>query len=155
MLVYLQTSAAFAPYESHIGAEGTICGIIGVIFVELIQFWPLVRYPKKELTKLCFMIGILLFVGALPFHSIFGMVAGLTMGMLCGIVLLPYITFKAWSMTTRIILLLMAIPTMLVMFIFILYSLIEVQSLENCEICKLVDCIPIYGDKCENQELFE
>ena len=49
------------------GASGAVLGLIGVLFVELFQFWQIVDRAALELLKLLGFVVFLLALGTLPF----------------------------------------------------------------------------------------
>ena len=57
----------FAPYEVNGGSTPAIFGMLGVLYVELFQFWQIVDRAWLELIKLTSFVIILLFLGTFPF----------------------------------------------------------------------------------------
>ena len=55
------------PYGVNAGASGAVVGLIGVLFVELFQFWQIVDHAFLELLKLMGFVLFLLAVGTLPY----------------------------------------------------------------------------------------
>lgn len=60
-------SAIFIPYEVNAGASGAVFGLLGVLFVELFQFWQIVDNAWLELLKLSGFVLFLLLLGTLPY----------------------------------------------------------------------------------------
>lgn len=60
-------SGIFVPYGVNAGASGAVFGLIGVLFVELFQFWQIVDRALLELLKLLGFVIFLLALGTLPF----------------------------------------------------------------------------------------
>ena len=60
-------SGIFVPYGVNAGASGAVFGLIGVLFVELFQFWQIVDRAPLELVKLLGFVVFLLALGTLPF----------------------------------------------------------------------------------------
>ena len=60
-------SGIFVPYGVNAGASGAVFGLIGVLFVELFQFWQIVDRALLELAKLFGFVVFLLALGTLPF----------------------------------------------------------------------------------------
>ncbi|KAL4232347.1 hypothetical protein ACF0H5_009916 [Mactra antiquata] len=145
----LLMSAIFSPYQSHVGGVGAICGMIGLIIVELVQFWSLVKQPLIELGKLSIVIILLLFAGTLPYLDIFGMIVGLFSGVLCGVLFLPYVTFGKWHAHIRVILVLMSLTLLFVTYFILVHVFVNVQTVENCKICRLLNCLPYTEKMCE------
>ncbi|XP_045189590.2 uncharacterized protein LOC123546962 isoform X2 [Mercenaria mercenaria] len=150
----LLTSAIFLPYQSHCGGMGAVCGMVGVVLVELFHFWKLVHRPLIELAKLSVVIVLLLFCGTLPYLDIFGMMTGLITGALCGLILLPYITFGKRHLRMRVILIVGASTLLFMICFFLLQVFAYVQSVESCEGCKTLNCVP-YTDKMCDTSLWQ
>ena len=55
------------PYEVNAGASGAVLGLLGVLYVELFQFWQIVDHAWFELLKLTGFVVILLALGTLPY----------------------------------------------------------------------------------------
>ncbi len=49
------------------GASGAVFGLLGVLFVELFQFWQIVDHAYLELLKLAGFVFFLLALGTLPY----------------------------------------------------------------------------------------
>ena len=64
---FIQVSGVFVTYGVNAGASGAVLGLIGVLFVELFQFWQIVDRALIELLKLLGFVIFLLAVGTLPF----------------------------------------------------------------------------------------
>lgn len=153
-VLYFQISASFTPYQPHVGGIGAVCGMIGVVLVELLQFWSIVQSPGKELVKILVVITLLLFCGTLPYLNIFGMVAGIMVGMLCGVIVLPYITFGDWGAHARIVLVSIALLLLFGFFYLSFHLCVQVQSLDTCAVCTFIDCVS-YTEKMCDKTLWE
>lgn len=66
-LPHFQVSAIFIPYEVNAGASAAVFGLLGVLYVELFQFWQIVDHAWFELLKLSVFVVILLLLGTLPY----------------------------------------------------------------------------------------
>ena len=125
-------------------------GMVGVMLVELHQFWPSVEKPHLELAKITTLILVFLFLGTLPYLDNFGMITGLIIGMLCGIILLPYVTFRRWQVKIRLIVVAVAVPTLFLIMILLLVAFFKVQSFEGCSFCNYINCIPYVDLMCDS-----
>jgi cytochrome b subunit of formate dehydrogenase len=119
------------------------------VTVELFHFWKLVDRPRLELLKLSVAIILLFLLGTLPYLDIFGMITGLISGALCGVIFLPYITFGKWHRPVRVILIVSASGLLILICYFLLHLFVTVQSLENCEGCKKLNCVPYTEKMCD------
>ena len=63
----LQVSGVLSPYEVNGGSNPAIFGMLGVLYVELFQFWQIVDRAWLELIKLTSFVVVLLFLGTFPF----------------------------------------------------------------------------------------
>ena len=144
-----QTSSLFEPDTIHMGGVSSICGMFGVMLVELHQFWPSVKNNCLELYKILVIIIVFLGLGTLPYLDNFGIITGLVIGMLCAVVLLPYVTFRRWQVRFRLLLVLVALPSLLLVMFILFYAFYKVQTFEACELCKLINCVPYTEFLCD------
>lgn len=100
--IITQAAVIFNPYQPHVGATGALFGAVGLLFVELVHFWSIIRRPWLELIKLLTIMAVFIFSGTLPYLNIFSILAGLLLGMLCALGLLPYISIKRHKALCRI-----------------------------------------------------
>ena len=150
VFLLFQTSSLFEPSIAVVGGVGAVFGMIGVMLVELFQFWAIVAHPVQELLKIIVVITFFLGLGTLPYLDNFGMITGLLLGMLCAIILLPYVTFRRWHVKIRLILVAVALPTLFLVLFVLFYGFYQVQTFEACELCRLLNCIPYTEKMCES-----
>ena len=131
------------------GVDGMF-GMIGVMLVELSQFWPSVKKPFLELAKIIALILVFLALGTLPYLDNFGMLTGLIIGMLCAVILLPYVTFRRWQMKIRLIVVMAALPSLFLVMFMLLIGFYKVQSLEGCGVCQWINCVPYVDLMCDS-----
>ena len=62
-----------------------VIGLLGVLFVDLFQAWPVVPKPWLEFGKLFFIAAVGLGLGTLPFMDNWGHLGGLIIGIKSGI----------------------------------------------------------------------
>ncbi|WAR21898.1 RHDF1-like protein, partial [Mya arenaria] len=153
-MIIIYASASFNPHHSHVGGVGAVCGMLGVLFVELLQFWSLVQKPWMEVAKLTVSIVLILFLGTLPYLEIMGVLAGLVTGALCGVIVLPYITFGRWGTHARVVLIIVAVGLLFIEFSLLAHLFVNVQTLKSCGVCRLLNCVPYTNNMC-NVELWE
>ena len=150
VFLLFQTSSLFEPSIAVVGGVGAVFGMIGVMLVELFQFWAIVAHPVQELLKILVVIAFFLGLGTLPYLDNFGMITGLLLGMLCAIILLPYVTFRRWHVKVRLILVAVALPTLFLFLFVLFYGFYQVQTFEACDLCRLLNCIPYTEKMCES-----
>lgn len=145
----LLAAVIFNPYQPHVGATGALFGAVGLLFVELVHFWSIIRRPWLELIKLLTIMAVFIFSGTLPYLNIFSILTGLLLGMLCALGLLPYISIKRHKALCRIIIVAVSIPLVITIFFVMFYVFYKVQLLENCKFCKFVNCYPYTENMCK------
>lgn len=139
----------FSPYQSHVGAVGSISGMIGVILVELVQFWDIVHHPFREVLKVFCAVCILLFCGTLPYVDICSTIVGMIVGVLSGILVLPYVTFGNEHLHIRVSLVLMSSSLLFVISCMLIHVFVGVQTVDWCDTCKLMNCVPYTENMCD------
>lgn len=147
--IITQAAVIFNPFQPHVGATGALFGAVGLLFVELVHFWSIIRRPWLELIKLLTIMAVFIFSGTLPYLNIFSILAGLLLGMLCALGLLPYISIKRHKALCRIVVVAVSIPLVITIFFVMFYVFYRVQLLENCKFCKFVNCYPYTENMCK------
>ena len=170
-LFVVQVSAVFIPYGVNAGASGAVFGMLGVLYVELFQFWQIVDHAWFELLKLSSFCLFLLLLGTLPYvdnmahigesllflHThitclpFLAVTGGILFGVPTAIVFVPYITFGKWDAVRKRILLLICLPLLFAMFVvgFLTFYLIPDPSF--CSFCHYINCIPYTSELCRDE----
>ena len=146
--------ALLTPYQPTVGGGGAVMGLIGVLLIELVQSWRLVQRPLLELLKLSCLTMFCFISGTLPFINNFTLLGGLLVGFLQGTVLLPYITFGAWTVRFRRLLIAICTPALFVLVAILCYVYLHVQDLHACTVCQYFTCLPYVRDMCRITELW-
>lgn len=134
-------AAAFAdPYTIITGGSGALCGLVGVLFVELFNMWSVVKEPVNELINLCIFFAVILLVGTMPHLNNWAHVAGFVFGLLMAMLLLPYVSFGKWGIRRKRILVVVSIILLLV-FILSLILLFQIVQNTSCASCDRFNCI--------------
>lgn len=60
-------SAIFIPHRAESGPSGSHFGLLAALFVEVVNAWPLLKYPWRALGKLAVVVALLIFAGNLTF----------------------------------------------------------------------------------------
>ena len=143
----------FNPYIPHVGAGGASFGLLGVVLIELFQAWKIVKHPVLELLKILCITTLLLLSGTVPYVDNTTHIAGFLLGVLGGIIFLPYITFGRWDGAWKKVIIVIAVPCAL-FFVFMLFQgFYKVQYLEACSSCKYFNCVPYTDLMCKISEL--
>lgn len=143
-------SGIFVPYQPTVGASPSVFGLLGVLIVELFQTWQLIERKLLEVIKLSVIILVFLMVGTLPYVDNFAHIGGLAFGVVAAIIFLPYITFGKWDARRKRIILIIAVPGLIFMYIIGLVVFYVVQNPNFCPNCKYVNCIPYTSTICED-----
>jgi len=142
-------SAIFLPYRAEVGPAGSIFGILACLFVEVIQCWQLFAHPMRALFKLITIAVLLFIAGLLPWIDNFAHIFGFISGFLLSFTFLPYIHFskidkrrKQLTVITSFLLYLALLAALIFFFL--------VRPIEECAICKHLNCLQIADNFCSN-----
>ena len=140
-------SGVFAPYEVNGGSTPAIFGMLGVLYVELFQFWQIVDRAWLELIKLTSFVIILLFLGTFPFIDNWAHLGGLLFGVVSAVIFVPYITFGKLDACRKRVVLLICLPLLFLLFIagFVTFYLL---GGDYCPNCRYINCIPYTSGLC-------
>jgi len=129
-----------------VGASGSLFGIIGVLLLDLLQNWKLIRSPCMELTKLLLMIIFTFLLGLLPGIDNFSHIGGFIMGILTGLVLMPTINFSKIHKRFNWLLRIVALPIAVLLFFFLIRNFYtQDDPAKTCPWCKYLSCLPVAG----------
>ncbi|KAJ5066311.1 rhomboid-like protein [Anaeramoeba ignava] len=139
-------SVVFLPNLVQVGASGALFGLLAVLLCDLLQNWKQIYEPKSSLIKMIVVIILSFGLGLLPAVDNFAHIGGFVVGLLSGIILMPYINFGK----TRKILVLIAIPLLIAYYV-ILFAVFyrDIEGDAWCSFCKYANCIPVKG-WCDN-----
>lgn len=146
-------SAVMAPKIVSVGASSSLYGFYGLLLLDLIQNWPLLSTPYRDLLFLSVNIIISLGVGLLPFIDNYAHIGGFVTGLLSGIVFMPRIFFSKWDKRRKLILAAICLPLVIAGFVYgfiMFYSSSTGQQL--CPWCVYLDCVPPNSDWCKNEQ---
>lgn len=154
---------------SQVGPAGALYGLLGVQLVELLQSWRLINQPWLELVKLLINIIVLLgkieyghhmshlpctvALGLLPYIDNFANIGGFIFGILSSFILVPFISIGKWDRLTKLCLISIALPTLIILFFICFVIFYNVQDSDFCSWCKYLNCIPITDDFCDGFDL--
>ncbi|CAH1758213.1 9833_t:CDS:2 [Entrophospora sp. SA101] len=133
------------PTIPSMGASGSLFGIIGILLLDTLQNWKLMKNPCLELTKLMLMILFSFLIGLLPGLDNFSHIGGFIMGILTGMILLPTIKFSKFHKWTTWILRIVAIPAVVLLFFFLIKNFYTSDPRDKCPWCKYLGCLPVFG----------
>ena len=143
-------------------------GLLGVLYVELFQFWQIVDRAWLELIKLTAFVVFLLALGTLPYvdniaHigrerggwvewlTLCSIVGGLLFGVPAAIIFVPYITFGKWDAFRKRILLIICIPLLFIMFLVAFLTFYLIPTPDFCSFCHYINCVPYSSRLCPEE----
>lgn len=138
---------------SQVGPSGALYGLLGVQLVELLQSWKLLDHPFSELLKLLINIILLLALGLLPYIDNFANIGGFIFGILSSFILVPFISIGKWDRLTKLCLISIALPVMVILFFIGFVIFYNVQDSDFCSWCNYLNCIPFTDDFCDGFDL--
>ncbi|XP_071169701.1 uncharacterized protein [Mytilus edulis] len=138
------------PYSPHVGATGSVCGLLGVTVVEILLLWRFINRPLLEISKVLFVIVLFLMAGTLQYISNYTIITGLIIGLCSGVIVLPFVTFSKISHRSRVILIGFSVPLLVAIYFVLLYAFFKVQSVTDCYGCKVINCIPYTENMCRD-----
>ncbi|KXS18904.1 rhomboid-domain-containing protein [Gonapodya prolifera JEL478] len=136
--------ANFNVLSVSVGSSGALYGLLACLLLDLFQNWSLIQRPWIELLKMSVVVIISLSIGLLPFIDNFAHLGGFFTGILSGLIFMPTITFGKWDKRRKRILMVLAIPAIIVIFVLLFVSFYSGRD-ANCSWCKYLDCIPVMG----------
>jgi len=138
-------SCLFIPTEVEVGCSGALYGLLGCVLIDLFQNWKLLKHigqnPWWLLFKQMMVITVSLCIGLFPGIDNFAHLGGFIFGTLAGVVFLPTINFGKWSAIWKLILVISAFCTIVVLFSVGLNQFDLEKGSDWCPTCREVDCL--------------
>ncbi|ORX52963.1 rhomboid-domain-containing protein [Piromyces finnis] len=134
-------------YAPSVGCSGALYGLLACLLLDLIQSWKIIIHPWKELFKLLLIIIISLAFGLIPYVDNFAHIGGFIMGLLMGIIFLPFIIFSKKGLIIKRILMVFSVFISIFLFIWAIRQF-YIDG-KYCRWCKYLSCIPIKEEWCE------
>ncbi|KAJ8667386.1 hypothetical protein QAD02_009048, partial [Eretmocerus hayati] len=145
-------SAIFIPYRAEVGPAGAHFALLATLVVEVLHCWPMLKYPRRALSKLLMIVGGLLLLGVLPWIDNYAHLFGFVFGFLAAYALMPFISFGAYD-RRRKILVIWACMALIIGLFALLLGLFYSVPMYDCELCKLFTCVPLTRDFCASQNI--
>lgn len=147
-------SAIFIPYRAECGPSGALFGILATFIIEVVKAWRILRRPSLSLLELSGVMIFLILFGMVPWVDNYAHVFGFLAGLLLSYALLPHINFDKTPVSLSWQVFRVTFPLMIVVALFLTLTILFYSlSLGDCEICKLLSCIPIVSDFCAEQNI--
>ncbi|CAL1525955.1 unnamed protein product [Lymnaea stagnalis] len=137
------------PDLPHVGSTSGVGGILGVAVLELLQAWKFIRYPFWEGIKLSVLISMQIFLGTLQLVNLFSFFAGLGVGMMSCLMIVPYITFGRTLSHLRFRLVMLGFCLLVPTLILIQLTFKFIQEIRQCPNCVALECIPYTSIMCK------
>ncbi|XP_034942299.1 inactive rhomboid protein 1 isoform X2 [Chelonus insularis] len=145
-------SAIFIPYRAEVGPAGAHFALLATLVVEVLNCWPMLKHPRRALTKLILILTGFLILGVLPWVDNYAHFFGFIFGFLASYALMPFISFGQYDHRRKILLIWICLFLILGLFALLLTLFYNIPVYE-CEICKLFNCIPFTRDFCASQNI--
>ncbi|ODN00733.1 Inactive rhomboid protein 1 [Orchesella cincta] len=144
-------SVLLEPHRAEVGPGGGQYGLMACLLVELLHMWGMLRRPWQALGKMLLVLVILFMIGFLPWVDNFAHIVGFCAGFLLSHAFMPYIAFGKYSTYRKwleVVICLAGYFAILVTLLVIFYA-----GFGDCEICKLLNCLPLTKDFCAEQDI--
>ncbi|KAH8555111.1 rhomboid family-domain-containing protein [Umbelopsis sp. PMI_123] len=134
-----------SPSRPSMGCSGSLFGLIGFIFVDLLLNWRDTVNPWAEITKLAITTLISLALGLLPGLDNFAHLGGFIVGIVAGVMLIPNRKratrrFIMFTWVARVI----ALVLLIIIFVVTIKEFYSVEDPSKiCPNCKYLSCIPV------------
>ncbi|XP_020284336.1 inactive rhomboid protein 1 isoform X2 [Pseudomyrmex gracilis] len=145
-------SAIFVPYRAEVGPAGAHFALLATLMVEVLHCWPMLKYPRRALSKLILILIGLLALGILPWVDNYAHLFGFIFGFLAAYALMPFISFGHYDRRRKILLIWICLVLIVGLFALLLALFYNVPVYE-CEVCKLFNCVPFTRDFCASQNI--
>ncbi|XP_044006424.1 inactive rhomboid protein 1 isoform X3 [Aphidius gifuensis] len=145
-------SAIFIPYRAEVGPAGAHFALFATLVVEVLNSWPMLKYPHRALSKLIIILICFIILGVLPWVDNYAHIFGFIFGFLASYAMMPFITFGPYDRRRKILLIWICLVLIFSLFGILLVLFYSMPGYE-CEVCKLVNCIPFTRDFCASQNI--
>ncbi|XP_028048606.1 inactive rhomboid protein 1 isoform X4 [Monomorium pharaonis] len=145
-------SAIFVPYRAEVGPAGAHFALLATLVVEVLHCWPMLKHPRRALSKLILILLGLLVLGILPWIDNYAHLFGFIFGFLAAYALMPFISFGHYDRKRKILLIWVCLILIVSLFALLLALFYNVPVYE-CEVCKLFNCVPFTRDFCASQNI--
>eukprot|EP01137_Pigoraptor_chileana_P020640 Opistho-2@83240 len=139
-------SCVFVPANVFVGPSGAMYGIAGVLYCDVVENWPYLASPERDVFVLFAMTVGSLGLGLLPGVDNWAHIGGLFAGVLAGVLLLPNMGMR---MSRRRLLIATSAPILVCLYIAAIVTVYAAVSYTSpCAWCRSTTCLPI-NDWCE------
>jgi membrane associated rhomboid family serine protease len=142
-------SALMQPNVVLVGASGSLQGLVGIIYLNLFQNWPMLQHPWRTFWLLTAVILISLGAGLLPYIDNYAHIGGMFCGIVAGIIFYPTLIFNKWDAFRKRAAFIVAIPLFIAIFVVGFLYFYMAPTYEFCHLCRWLNCIPPDSDWCQ------
>lgn len=136
----------------QVGPAGAHFALLATLVVEVLHCWPMLKHPRRALSKLiCILLGLLI-LGVLPWIDNYAHLFGFIFGFLAAYAFMPFISFGHYDRRRKIFLIWVCLVLIIGLFVLLLTLFYNVPVYE-CDVCKLFNCIPFTRDFCASQNI--
>ncbi|KAJ3052667.1 hypothetical protein HK097_005906 [Rhizophlyctis rosea] len=132
----------FSPMNPSVGCSGSIYGLVACLLLDLLQNLRLVKRPLLEVFKMLLIILISFLIGTLPNVDNMAHIGGFFCGLIAGLIFVPTVHFSTWDGRAKRFFFLLAIPGVILLYVFLVKGFYEGDVGSKCEFCKYLNCIP-------------
>ena len=118
----------------------------------MINVWPMLKQPSTGLLRLLVVTLVLFLFGLLPWVDNYAHVFGFIFGFLLSYALLPFVSFGSYERRRKLLFIWVCLLAVVVLFS-LLIVLFYVTPFYECELCKLLTCIPLTDNFCADQNI--
>jgi len=145
-------STLFLPQTISVGASSSIFGFVGVLFVDLVQNWKVLRSPWMNLIALLATTLVSFVIGLAPYIDNFAHIGGFIEGLITAVIFLPNMYF--WSRTARrakLISVFIAAPLAVLTLVggcVLIFNNVNADGW--CSWCIYLSCVPLFNWECSH-----
>jgi hypothetical protein len=121
--------------------------------LQVIHQWPCLKYPEMAILKLVGVTAVLFLAGLLPWIDNYAHLFGFIYGFLLAYAMLPFVTFGVYARRRKLVLVWVCALLALLIFTGLILLFYVSPVIQDCEICKYFNCIPITKDFCSEQNI--
>lgn len=152
MVGYL-ASATFVPYHTQVGPSGSQFALLACLMAETINSWSYLENPANSMIKFIGLALCLFIVGLLPWIDNYAHIFGFITGLALALALTPYLTpLNEYNRKLKIVQIISCFA-ITILLIVLLTSTLYIFPLYKCSWCKYLDCLPIFPNWCEDQDI--
>lgn len=124
--------------------------MFATLYIDMIDSWPLLENPRRDVFKLTTTVVIALAVGLLPYIDNYAHVGGFLSGLLGSLIFIKSVKFGSWDKWRKWILALISVPGLVVFWSVCLQQFFAGEE-NPCPWCIYLNCVPVDAPWCQVQ----